>query len=337
MRDEREMRPDAAVGDFKKLAVGAGIFLGSLILLIILLIGCILSSNTGPGEGKYAGLMSRTALDAPYTMTAEDLEEQYGARKPMTIQTQDMLLMDISNYLDRGDFSGLDRYLAEQQTLYKTVDGDDMQTMNEWRGMFETYRGDVTKTINLSQENAAQTFASYYHPDVLAAAIAYSPISVKKAAFIDWSAALMPAEQKGTGIHLSEATLENASKELSIINQSSSERFIDVKVYSLTLYGYEFRLIIVQNEYGFYLPYSLINTDGFLPDPLTRLDLLPLEEMKDAYVDLDALISVPRLDEEWVAGLKASHPEYFDASGAYTGGLEALQPASTLPEPVSAG
>lgn len=298
MRVEKEMRPEAAANDFRKLVVGGGVFLGSMILLIILLIGRILSSAAGPIEGRYAGLMSGSALDDPDAVTAEDLEAEYEAREPMSIHTQEMFLIEIANYLDSGDFSGLDRYLAEQQVLYKTVDGDDMQTMNEWRGMFETYRGDVTKTVNLSEENAALAFSSYCHPDVLAAAIAFSPISVKKNAFIDWSAALMPAEQKGTSIHLSEVAFESASDALADINQSAGGRYIDVKAYSLILYGYEFRLVIVQNEYGFYLPYSLVNTDGFMPDPLTRLELLPLEEMKDTYVDLDALISVPRLGRE---------------------------------------
>lgn len=336
MREEKEMRPDTAADDFRKLAIGAGVFLGSLILLIILLIGCILNSSSGAAGGERAGLMSGTPLDAPDAVTVEDLEAQYEARAPMTIHTQDMFLMDISNYLDSGDFSGLDRYLAEQQALYKTVDGDDMQTMNEWRGMFETYRGDVAKTVNLSAGNAAQAFSSYYHPDVLAAAIAYSPVSVKKDFFIDWSAALLPAEQRGTSIHLSEIHFESASEELAAIKQTSGDRYIDVKAYNLTLHDYEFRLVIVQNEYGFYLPYSLKNTDGFMPNPLTRLDLLPLEEMKDAYVDLDALISVPRLDRVWAAALKEGYPEYFNDGGVYIGGLEAAQSSGTLPVEVPA-
>jgi len=301
--------------EIRRVITFAGILLVAMVALIICLIAVFLDTDPGTTKSPLSDLQSEHLVSDPDPVRKEDLDAAYEAKTPMTMATQETIKVSMLSYLSRGDFSGLDTYIVEQQAAYKVPTGDDMQEMEDWRTNFELIRGDIAKTQNLTPENAAQTFTSYYYPEILAAALCYSPISVKRNAYVDWSAAILPAETQP--INLSPVEFESPVEELREINSTANEQYMDICAYDVTLFGYRFRITLVQNIYGFFVPYSMRNTDGFMRNATTRADIDEIEGYLSMFVDLDGSIVVPRIDQSWVEEEKVTHPERFDENGVY--------------------
>lgn len=284
------------LNDMQKLAIFAIGFVFLLLLIVALLMSSIYkeSNNTEKADGQLGGLLSDTPLSDPDPVTKEDLEKEYQSRDEMTSYTQEMLESSILTYLSRGDFSGLDSLLAEQETQYKNAEGDDAQAIEDWQARFAMYRADIASTKNLTKDNAKTVFQTYMCPDVLAAAIAYSPASVKLDAFIDYSAAILPAvpANQSDFVNLEPVDLEDAGTMMQAINQYTSVNYIDLVAYDMTLYGYRCRLIMLSDEFGYYRPYTLQDIDGRCEEGFkTKTDLLEMMRYLDPYHTLDDVYS----------------------------------------------
>ena len=111
----------------------------------------------------------------------------------MDSATPEMLEVTSLKFLSKGDFTGLDAFLAEQMALYKNLEDDEGQGMEDWRDRFDLLRSDVAKAINIRKDgNPGKTFTEFTEPKILAAAVAWSPVSVKSDAFVDWSSLILP-------------------------------------------------------------------------------------------------------------------------------------------------
>lgn len=284
---------------YKRIVLYASLSLASLVIAIVLLISGWFSESEPAGTGKMGGLMSSHLATDPAPITAEDLQDAYEMREPMSPKTQETIKSSMLQYLSRGDFSGLDRFLAAQQQTYRVAEGDDMQEMENWKIQFDVLRNDLAKTVNLTEDNAAQAFSSFYTPEILVAALCYSPISVKLNAFVDWSSILMPAEKAdGTrSIKLTPVDIDNPSERLSQLNEMGVDRYIDLLTYHVDVLGYAFDITIVQNEHGFYIPYSMLSTDGLMQNGWTKATVLDLAAHLGSYVNIDSAIYVPRREE----------------------------------------
>lgn len=78
---------------------------------------------------------------------------------------------------------------------------------------------------------------------------------------------------------------------------------------------YHFRLYMVANEWGYYQPFTLINTDGFMPDPLTRADIESMRPSFDPYISIDDIFIISELTPDYIEQLRTEHPELFDEHG----------------------
>ena len=316
------------LSDMQKLSIFAAGFVVLLLLIVALLMSSITreTENADKTGGQLGGLLNGDALFDPDPVTKEDLEEEYQSRTEMTPQTQAMLEGSVLTYLSRGDFSGLDELLAEQEALYRNAEGDDAQAMEDWQARFAMYRSDIVATQNLTEDNAKIVFQQYTCPEVLAAAIAYSPASVKMDAFLDYSSAILPAvpDNQKDAVSLEPVTLENAGEMMQSINEYTAVKYIDLVAYDMTLYGYRCRRMILGDEYGYYRPYTLQNIDGHCLDGFkTKADLLEMKQYLDLYNTLDDVYSSisPFNQSEYDQFVK-EHPDWFAEDGSYIGAPE---------------
>lgn len=72
---------------------------------------------------------------------------------------------------------------------------------------------------------------------------------------------------------------------------------------------------MVANEWGYYQPFTLINTDGFMPDPLTRADIESMRPSFDPYISIDDIFIISELTPDYIEQLRTEHPELFDEHG----------------------
>ena len=301
----------------------AGLFAAGMIALIMIFAAIFVSADFSKDQsgnaGHLGGLMNSERMTDPDEVTKEDLEKEYESHEEMTAATQEMLTSVISQYLNQGEFSALDSYLSQQAQIYKNAEGDSAQSMEDWSSLLELYRSDLTVTMNLTVDNAAAVFQNYANPEILAAAIAYSPISVKEDAFVDWSAILLPAVQSdgSTSINLSKVDLDSPAELLAEINQNTSDIYTDIVAYDMTMFGYQFRFYALGNENGYYRPYTLKNTDGHGIDLPTREKVKDIEQHLDIYTKIDDAVSVSPFDESECEQMQTAHPEWFTADGKY--------------------
>lgn len=298
----------------KWVLMGAGI-IAALVAVCIL---CIVLLFSGGSDGP--GLKNPELLDAPGAITAQDIEDEYQKRDEITLEMQDAIDQTVFRLASYGEFAKLDQYLAQQQQAYKNAEGDGAQAVEDWRGKFEMLRGDISTATNLNEANAAVAWKSFTSPVILAAAVAYSPISLKKDAFVDWSAVLFPAvpAADASGVSLTAVELEDPAKLLAEINENGGE-FYGLSAFDMTLFGYRCRLYAVADIYGYYQPYSLVGIDGHLIDPPTRKTVQEIERALMPGISIDDVLSVAPFNQEEYNAAMESHPEWFDENGLYIG------------------
>ena len=146
-------------------------------MLVILALICIFFLFSGSGNNDNpVGLKNPEQLDAPPAVTAEDLAEEYQNRPEITPEMQGTIDQTVLKLASLGEFGQLDKYLAEQEAAYKNAEGDESQGVEDWLVKSAMLRADVATTVNLNEANAAISWISYTSPEILAAAVAYTPI-----------------------------------------------------------------------------------------------------------------------------------------------------------------
>ena len=309
----------------KTIVIGAaaiGVMVVVFVFAIMLVLFFGIQKAEGPG-GKFGGLQNPNKLTDPLPVSSQDIEDEYQSRPSMDPAAPEMLEVTSLKFLSKGDFTGLDAFLAEQMALYKNLEGDEGQGMEDWRDKFDLLRSDVAKAINIRKDdNPGKTFAEFTEPNILAAAVAWSPVSVKCDAFVDWSSLILP-KPVSDDIKLRVADLKSPNEMLAQINETSFTRYYDLAAYDMTISGYDVRLIIVGDQFGYYRPWMLQDLDNQLNrDIWTKSAIQEVKNALDPWTSLDSVLSLPQRSEESIAEAKTmrtEHPEWFDQDGLYVG------------------
>lgn len=309
----------------KTIVIGAAA-IGAMAIVFVFAIILVLFFGTQKAEdpgGKFGGLQNPNKLTDPPPVSSQDIEDEYQSRPSMAPAIPEMLEAASLKLLSKGDFTGLDAFLAEQMALYKNLEGDEGQGMEDWRDRFDLLRSDVAKAINICKDdNPAKTFAEFTEPKILAAAVAWSPVSVKCDAFVDWSSLILP-KPVFDDIRLRVADLKSPNEMLAQINETSSTRYYDLAAYDMTISGYDVRLVIVGDQFGYYRPWTLQDLDNQLNrDIWTKSAIQEVKNALDPWTSLDSVLGLPQRSEESIAEAKTmrtEHPEWFDHDGLYVG------------------
>ena len=305
--------------------MGAGIIAALAAVCILCIILLFSDDSKDP-----AGLKNPEQLDAPNAVTSKDMENEYQNRDEITLEMQDTIDQTVFRLASYGEFAKLDQYLAQQQQAYKNAEGDAGQAVEDWRGKFEMLRGDISTAKNLNEANSTIAWKSFTNPVILAAAVAYSPISLKKDAFVDWSSVLFPAvsADDASAVNLVAVDLEDSSEFLEEINKNGGD-FYGLSAFDMTLFGYRCRLYAVADIYGYYQPYSLVGVDRHLIDPPTKSTVREMERALMPGTSIDAVLSVTPFNPEEYAAMVREYPEWFDENGFYIGKPTIIEPAQT--------
>lgn len=106
--------------------------------------------------------------------------------------------------------------------------------------------------------------------ETLAAAILWSPITMKIDAFLDWSSLILPAPAVGSSIQLSEYVYDKPQEKLAEISDSTDTQYYDVRSYNAVVTGQQVR---VTGRHGTYRLLATILRAGYRWDPdLQQLD-----------------------------------------------------------------
>lgn len=193
------------------------------------------------GDVKFFGLMNGEDPNKEVPETRSHRETDYQSRPEITDSMERQIPATIDKYLGNGDFSSLDSYLREITENYR--DQEDFLISIE---DLEIMRYDIALTLGMNSTTATSLMQSYRNPKLLAAAMVYKPISCKYRSVRHGDSLMLPPPEDGT-TQITEVELNDSEKEswLQTMNQNSElVVYTDVKVYSCSLYGCEFRFVV---------------------------------------------------------------------------------------------
>lgn len=224
--------------------------------------------------------------------TAEEIAAAYAAREELPEVIASALDATILSGLSAGDFERLDKKLREYQETYKENADDADSEM----GIIDDYRADLAYYSNITSGKPVSPWL-FRQSDVLAAAIAYAPISSKYDAFIDQRSALTVPARGAIALSRSGKTNGELQDMLDSINRSRtrSGAFRMIAVYDLKINGRECEFIAVSDDTTLmWQPYSLTFNDGDnSPSVMTARQIL----RQNSNTDLDAVFVAPQANE----------------------------------------
>ncbi|WP_289026661.1 hypothetical protein [uncultured Flavonifractor sp.] len=317
---------------FIAIAVIAGVLSAALILL------AILSFFRGNGTAEviddggigteeqddgFFGLRNPGHLADLDPTTAEDLQDEFEARPPVTEADEDSFGRSIAGYLSRGDFAGLDGYLREQEATYRGPADSAAETMDDWSVKFPMLRSDVQNAMNLiakKVEDPAQHFRTFSDPAVLAAALVWSPLTMKVDAFLDYSALILPPPDAGTDTGMEEHVYERPQDVLAGVSEMTGAQYLDVKAYDMTVTGHLVRVVVVMDQSGYWKPWTVQDLGGTLDAQVWNKSTLEDAQADMHYEnDIDGVFFLSPPDEPVD---KEVHPDWFAQDGVYVGPAE---------------
>lgn len=268
------------------------------------------------------GLQNPNKLTDIETTTAEDMQEEYESRPPVTENDVANFERTITDYLSRGDFESLDSYLRDQSEIYKGPEGAEAEYVEDWGTKFPMLRSDTQNAINLvnkAVEPSASRYTIFGSPDILAAAIVWSPITMKIDAFLDYSALILPPPTKGDNTDMVEYDYgDRAAEKMAEIAEATGETLTGIAAYDMTVSGYRIRVVLVAGSTGYWRPWSVLDLSGTLPhENWTKTFLKNTIEPHISY--LTTLDDVCYLSPSDVQVDKEAHLEWFDKDGVYIG------------------
>ena len=174
-------------------------------------------------------------------------------------------------------------------------------------------RADVARAANLTKDEQPEvTLTQYADPEILAATLAWAPVSAKIDAFADYSSLILPNQAEGD-IMLRAVDPNKTSKLLQEVNEISPVRYTDLAAYDATLFGYDIRIVVVANQLGYYRPWNVtaIN-DDINQEVWTKSALQSIRISLDPYSDLDS--TLPDLPPKGAQGNGARPVQDTDSS-----------------------
>lgn len=344
---EEKPKAGAEEAKFKRTIIGLGVGVGVLVVALILAAaifamrqdsmkviddGGIHSSSEDEGGGIFGNPGKLTDVDP---ITPEQLEDEYASRPNTTPSDGANFERTMTNFLTVGDFDGLAAYLTEQGNTYGTPADEYAESMDDYGALIPMWRSDVQAALNIvnkSVDDYGAYFQNFSNPEILAATVAYAPLSTKLNAFKDYSALILPAADNGENIKLVEYEYGKKSSEmLSKICDMSGEIYMNVKSYDMEIKGHPVRVTVVMNSMGYYDPWSVQDLGGGLNPRIWNKTTL-----NDSGADINYRFSIDDvyfLSPPSELPSKDEHPDWFDEFGVYIGPIggenATVEPPST--------
>lgn len=258
------------------------ICLGAFIVIFILSIFINLSMSSRDS----GSLFNRDSVDD--IITQEQINKEYESRDELPDEVQETLEAAVNGLLSDGKFTELDSKLKELGETYK----DNSDQSNDEKILIDNYRADIALYLSLDKNKALDNW--YFNsPETLAAAVAYSPVSVKYKAFINLDSSVLPPATENILLRKAEYTSEQYKEILNNINEQRTEdaKFLSVTVYNMKILDYSCQLIEVRDRQSYaYQPYALI-----VDDPLYTVTANMIKQMvlQNSDLDIDAVFAAP--------------------------------------------
>ena len=287
-------------------------------LLIVLALSVVLSmqlwsESTGGVEAKSLfGLLNVTANNAPVAITAKNREEEYQSRLPLTNDIVGNFESRVLRFLSSGNFAELDDWLLRLETTYQEAGEESGQDLS-YMSLIQNIRSDIAIIQSFSRlsdkSGAAILLTKFQMPEVLAAAIIYTPLSIKLDSIINQDSLILPAvyaqDAHLTCLKRIELRPEEYIPRIEDINRHRTlgNEVIGLVLFEFQAYGDKYRLEIVAQKDYTYAPYRMFRVEEVAePDESVTVSYLKrfrTEYAKSDWFDLDSFyVALPHTDSE---------------------------------------
>lgn len=287
-------------------------------LLIVLVLSVVLSmqlwsESTGGVEAKSLfGLLNVTANNAPVAITAKNREEEYQSRLPLTNDIVGNFESRVLRFLSSGNFAELDDWLLRLETTYQEAGEESGQDLS-YMSLIQNIRSDIAIIQSFSRlsdkSGAAILLTKFQMPEVLAAAIIYTPLSIKLDSIINQDSLILPAvyaqDAHLTCLKRIELCPEEYIPRIEDINRHRTlgNEVIGLVLFEFQAYGDKYRLEIVAQKDYTYAPYRMFRVEEVAepdePVTVSYLKRFRTEYAKSDWFDLDSFyVALPHTDSE---------------------------------------
>ena len=287
-------------------------------LLIVLVLSVVLSmqlwsESTGGVEAKSLfGLLNVTANNAPVAITAKNREEEYQSRLPLTNDIVGNFESRVLRFLSSGNFAELDDWLLRLETTYQEAGEESGQDLS-YMSLIQNIRSDIAIIQSFSRlsdkSGAAILLTKFQTPEVLAAAIIYTPLSIKLDSIINQDSLILPAvyaqDAHLTCLKRIELRPEEYIPRIEDINRHRTlgSEVIGLVLFEFQVYGDKYRLEIVAQKDYTYAPYRMFRVEEVAepdePVTVSYLKRFRTEYAKSDWFDLDSFyVALPHTDSE---------------------------------------
>ena len=287
-------------------------------LLIVLALSVVLSmqlwsESTGGVEAKSLfGLLNVTANNAPVAITAKNREEEYQSRLPLTNDIVGNFESRVLRFLSSGNFAELDDWLLRLETTYQEAGEESGQDLS-YMSLIQNIRSDIAIIQSFSRlsdkSGAAILLTKFQTPEVLAAAIIYTPLSIKLDSIINQDSLILPAvyaqDAHLTCLKRIELRPEEYIPRIEDINRHRTlgNEVIGLVLFEFQAYGDKYRLEIVAQKDYTYAPYRMFRVEEVAepdePVTVSYLKRFRTEYAKSDWFDLDSFyVALPHTDSE---------------------------------------
>ncbi len=287
-------------------------------LLIVLVLSVVLSmqlwsESTGGVEAKSLfGLLNVTANNAPVAITAKNREEEYQSRLPLTNDIVGNFESRVLRFLSSGNFAELDDWLLRLETTYQEAGEESGQDLS-YMSLIQNIRSDIAIIQSFSRlsdkSGAAILLTKFQMPEVLAAAIIYTPLSIKLDSIINQDSLILPAvyaqDAHLTCLKRIELRPEEYIPRIEDINRHRTlgNEVIGLVLFEFQAYGDKYRLEIVAQKDYTYAPYRMFRVEEVAepdePVTVSYLKRFRTEYAKSDWFDLDSFyVALPHTDSE---------------------------------------
>ena len=287
-------------------------------LLIVLVLSVVLSmqlwsESTGGVEAKSLfGLLNVTANNAPVAITAKNREEEYQSRLPLTNDIVGNFESRVLRFLSSGNFAELDDWLLRLETTYQEAGEESGQDLS-YMSLIQNIRSDIAIIQSFSRlsdkSGAAILLTKFQMPEVLAAALIYTPLSIKLDSIINQDSLILPAvyaqDAHLTCLKRIELRPEEYIPRIEDINRHRTlgNEVIGLVLFEFQAYGDKYRLEIVAQKDYTYAPYRMFRVEDVAepdePVTVSYLKRFRTEYAKSDWFDLDSFyVALPHTDSE---------------------------------------
>ena len=287
-------------------------------LLIVLVLSVVLSmqlwsESTGGVEAKSLfGLLNVTANNAPVAITAKNREEEYQSRLPLTNDIVGNFESRVLRFLSSGNFAELDDWLLRLETTYQEAGEESGQDLS-YMSLIQNIRSDIAIIQSFSRlsdkSGAAILLTKFQMPEVLAAAIIYTPLSIKLDSIINQDSLILPAvyaqDAHLTCLKRIELRPEEYIPRIEDINRHRTlgNEVIGLVLFEFQAYGDKYRLEIVAQKDYTYAPYRMFRVEEVAepdePVTVSYLKRFRTEYAKSDWFELDSFyVALPHTDSE---------------------------------------